>query len=184
MTTARFGACLIAAALAMSAAHAAISVIGNGASHGCYVEAEFGSDPAHGIALCTRSLSEEALSRHDRSSTFVNRGILRARAGNADGALADYTAALSVGGNDGEAYLNRSVTLIALHRYADARKDADEAIAHQALHLEVAYYNRAVANENLGDVQAAYADYKMAQSIAPTFAEAAAALSRFRVKSS
>jgi tetratricopeptide (TPR) repeat protein len=172
---------LLAACATGSGAQAAVSVIGAGTAHTCYVQAEYGDDLKAGIAVCTDSLKNEVLSRVDRASTLINRAILRARSSDTDGAMADYSEALSLGANDGEVYLNRSATYIALRRYSDALHDADQAVALHPTRIEIAYYNRALANEALGNVGAAYQDYKAALQAQPQFKAAAERLAHFHV---
>jgi tetratricopeptide (TPR) repeat protein len=172
---------LVAGSTAFSSAQAAVSVIGAGTAHQCYLQAEAGDDLKAGVAVCTDSLKNEVLSRTDRASTLINRAILRARSADTDGAMADYGEALTVGGNDAEVYLNRSATYIALRRYSDALHDADQAVALHPERIEIAYYNRALANEALGNVGAAYQDYRAALQAQPQFKAAADRLAHFHV---
>jgi len=172
---------LLATGGAASSAQAAVSVIGAGTAHSCYLQAENGENLKEGIAVCTDSLKNEILSRADRAATLVNRAILRAESADTDGAMADYAEALSVGGNDAEVYLNRSATYIALRRYNDAVHDADQALALHPVRIEIAYYNRALANEALGNVGAAYQDYKAALQAQPQFTAASERLAHFHV---
>jgi tetratricopeptide (TPR) repeat protein len=169
------------ATLLSGTASAAVAVLGNGTANTCFSEAESGFDVKFGISMCDDALKHETLSMIDRASTLINRGILRARADDSDGALQDYADALQIGENSGEAYLNRSATLIALKRFDDAKSDADEAIAHGTKRLEIAYYNRAVANEALGNIGAAFQDYKAALEVQPKFVAARQQLARYRV---
>lgn len=174
-------AVLLASLFAAPSAFGAASVLGSGVAHTCYTQTEYNVDPKSTIEICTEALQTGVLSTTDRASTLVNRAIERARTGDLPGAMDDYAAALATGGNDAEAYMNRAATLIAMKRYADALKDADAAIKLHPARLEVAYFNRALANESLGNVRAAYDDYKTALSIEPHFAAAADSLARFRV---
>jgi len=175
-------AVLFASLFAAPSAQAAASVIGGGLAHSCYIQAEYNIDPNGSIQICTNALANEVLSRADHASTLINRAILRAHSADLQGAMQDYADALQLSGNDGEVYLNRSATLIAMRRFADALKDADAAIKLQPARLEIAYFNRGLANESLGNVKAAYDDYKMALSIQPEFTAASDALARFRLK--
>lgn len=176
-----FALTLGAAMLAATAASAAVAVVGNGTAKLCFSAAETGWDVTFGIKMCNDALKGETLSMIDRASTLINRGILKARADDVDGALQDYADALAIGENAGEAYLNRSATEIALKRFDEAKSDADQAIAHGTKRLEVAYYNRAVANEALGNVGAAFQDYKAALEVEPAFTAARQQLARYRV---
>jgi tetratricopeptide (TPR) repeat protein len=179
----RMAAAAFAAAIAFCVAPAqgAVQVLGNGIAHSCYKVAEANLEPRHGVVLCTDALLHGTLSQRDRTATLVNRAILRSRAGDLTGAMADYDTALEIGANDGEVYLNRSATLIALKRYADALHDADAAVNAGVPRMEIAYYNRGLANEALGNIKAAYDDLAAALKVAPDFAAAKDALARFRV---
>lgn len=182
MAMGRIAAPAILAVLgAFGAAGGAVQVLGSGVAHTCYAVAEANQEPRAGIALCTSALAQGRLSQEDRTATLVNRAILRSRAGEMEGAMADYNTALDIGANDGEVYLNRAATLIALKRYADALHDADAAVTGGVARMEIAYYNRGLANEDLGNIKAAYDDLQAALKIAPGFAAAKAELARFRV---
>src|ERR1700740_362734 len=78
-----------AACLADSGAWAAVTVLGNGAAPSCYQFAEFVGNTSDGITTCEFALEQTTLSVRDRAATFVNRGILRARKNESEGALAD-----------------------------------------------------------------------------------------------
>lgn len=160
---------------------AAESVVGNGEARICYLHTERGLDPADGVRICTKALAEDVLSGADRTATLVNRAIERAQARDPTGAMDDYQAALATGVNPGTVYLNRSATLIALKRYADALADADKAIALKPPRIEIAYYNRGLADESLGNIEDAYHDYQNALAAAPDFAAAQEQLTRFRL---
>jgi tetratricopeptide (TPR) repeat protein len=177
----RTAAITFAILCAAAPAGAAVQVVGNGVAHNCYVVAEHGLEPRKGIALCTDALLHTTLSQVDRTATLINRAILRSRATDMLGAMADYDTALEIGANDGEVYLNRSATLIALKRYADALHDADAAVTHGVNRMEIAYYNRGLANESLGNIKAAYDDFQAALKTEPDFAAAKDELARFRV---
>jgi tetratricopeptide (TPR) repeat protein len=167
--------------MSFSAAHAAESVIGNGVARVCYLHTEHGLDAKDGVRICSDALANDVLSGVDRTATLINRAIERARAQDADGAMDDYQTAITIGVNPGTAYLNRSATLIALHRYADALSDCDQAIALGVKRIEIAYYNRGLADESLGKVEAAYHDFQDALKAEPDFAPAQQQLSRFRL---
>jgi tetratricopeptide (TPR) repeat protein len=171
----------VAAALSALPASGAVQVIGSSIAHDCYVTAEHNDDASRGVQTCTRALDQEALSARDRASTFVNRGILRARLGEVELALNDYDEALSIDPILAEAFLNRGTVLIALRRYDEAVVSSGKAIALKPRQSELAYYNRAVAEEALGNLRDAYDDLKQAVSIEPAFTAASEDLKRFRV---
>jgi tetratricopeptide (TPR) repeat protein len=167
--------------VAGSSAQAAVTVLGNGVAHSCYQFAEYGGNTTDGITTCTFALEQETLSLRDRAATFVNRGILRARKEDAEGALADYNRGLAMDAALAEGYVDRGAAMIALRRYDDAIADIDKGIALGANRPQIAYYDRGIADEALGNIRAAYEDYKKAVEIQPDFHLAADQLSRFRV---
>jgi tetratricopeptide (TPR) repeat protein len=168
-------------ALMSQGAQAAVTVLGSSLAHGCYEAAEFGGTTKEGIAICSEALDQEALSQQDRAATFVNRGILLSRNDDADGAIADYDRGLQIDAKLAEGYVDRGAALIVLRRYDEALKSIDKGIAMGATRLQIAYYDRGIVNEALGNVRAAYEDYKMATQIEPDFTLATEQLSRFKV---
>jgi tetratricopeptide (TPR) repeat protein len=177
-------ALLLTAGLALQPTSAEQRVIGGGTTETCKADVlDASNDPKTGVADCTDALQFQPMSLSDRISTTVNRGTLRSRAGDLNGAYADFSDAISMNPRYGQAYLDRSATLLGLKRYTQAKADADMAIQYNARPAEVAYYNRAAAEEGLGDIQAAYHDYKMAVQLQPNFTAAKNELARFKVTS-
>ena len=162
-------------------AQAAVTVLGNGVAHSCYQFAEYGGNTTDGITTCSFALEQETLSVRDRAATFVNRGILRARREDAEGALADYNRGLAMDDSLAEGYIDRGAAMIALRRYDDAVADIDKGIGLGTNRPQIAYYDRAIADEALGNIRAAYEDYKKATEIQPDFQLALDQLARFRV---
>lgn len=176
------GVAFSAAALtAATGAGAAVTVIGNGVAHSCYQFAEFGGNATDGISTCNFALEHTPLSIKDRAATFINRGILRARDNDSEGALADYDQGIMLNPNLGEGYVDRGAAMIVLRRYDDALADLDKGISLGANRIQIAYYDRAVVDEALGNIRAAYEDYKKAAEIQPDFTLATEQLARFRV---
>jgi len=171
-----------AASLALAtAANAAITVLGNGLAKSCYEAAEFGGEAHSGIITCTSALDDGTLSMRDRAATLINRGILRSRTDDAEGAIADYDKGLKTDSSLAEGYVDRGAALLALHRYKEALVDLNKGIDMGAREPQIAYYDRAIVNEALGDVRGAYEDYKKAVEIQPDFTLAIDQLARFRV---
>ncbi len=171
-----------AAALATPAA-AAVTILGGGLGRACYEAAEFRRDTRASLELCSRALADEALSRRDRAATHVNRGIIRMRARDLDAALADYERALEILPELGEAHINRGIALLHMGgRDAEAVEAFTRGLALNPSRPEVAYYSRAVANELLGNVRAAYEDYQAAAVARPGWEEPIEQLKRFSVE--
>jgi len=176
------GLFVIATALTVVApARAAITVLGNGLAADCFQAAEFGGEPKAGIATCADALENEPLSVHDRAATYINRGILRGRAEDTAGALADCNAGLELDATMGDGYIDRGTVYIVLQKYENALKDIDKGISVGVHRPQIAYYDRAIVNEALGNVRAAYLDYKKAVELEPDFKLASEQLSRFKV---
>jgi len=162
-------------------AGAAVTVMGPGLAQSCYQAAQFNLDAADGIKTCTIALDEQPLTLHDRASTYVNRGILRTRLAETEGARDDYNMAIRLMPDLAEAYIDRGANFITLKNYTQALADLDKGLALGAKQPEIAYYDRAVVHESLGDIRAAYEDYKKAVAIEPHFALAIEQLQRFKV---
>ena len=72
--------------------------------------------------------------------------------------------------------------LIGLGRYQDALPSLEKAVTLSSGNkLKLAYYNRAIVREHLGDINGAYFDYKKAAELDPKFAPAQEQLARFTV---
>ena len=171
-----------AALLAASPAAGAVSVIGNSYARMCYEAAEARSPSMVALRHCDEALREDSLSHADMVATFVNRGILKARGGNVDQAIADYDEALSRDPDQPEAYLNKGFALLHLPDAAlQAKPMFDTALAKKTRRPELAYYGRAVANELTGQVSAAYRDYRQASRLDPKWRDPKVELARFKV---
>ena len=59
-----------------SQSQAVTIVIGGGLATECYATAEYG-DAFTAFDICTRALSNQALSVRDRAATYVNRSVIR-----------------------------------------------------------------------------------------------------------
>jgi tetratricopeptide (TPR) repeat protein len=130
------------------------------------------------IAACSDALNG-MLPNPDRTATLANRGILEASADRTNAAIADFDAALRRDPGLADVYVNRGAALLRAGRYAEARADFDHAIAMNASSKAVAYFDRGMANEKSGDVQAAYRDYSQAHATQPDFQPALIELARF-----
>jgi tetratricopeptide (TPR) repeat protein len=156
-------------------------VIGGGNAQSCYEGADKGLSPREYIALCNNALSD-ILTPRDRAATLVNRGILKLANMDAKGSLADFNAGLAIRDDMAEGYVDRGASLIMMKRYDEALVEINKGIAMNAKRPQLAYYDRGLANEALGNIQAAYEDYKQAQSIDPNFEEPTNELKRFHVR--
>ncbi len=172
----------IAVAAIPTAVAASVITVGGGYAEACYEAAEAQETTQRSLDICDLALAEEALSQGDRAATLVNRGIVRLRRTNLAGAEADFDAALSLDPKEPEAWLNKAI-LYARHRNSqDALPFVAKALENGTRHPEVAYFVRAMAHEDSGNVAAAYRDFQRARSLAPKWREPVAELARFQVR--
>ncbi|MCF6329434.1 MAG: tetratricopeptide repeat protein [Henriciella sp.] len=165
------------------AATAQVFVIGGGLGGDCFQQTQlkYGSF-TRADKTCTRALREEAMTRDNLAATYVNRGVLRMRNGRYDSALADYAKAIDLKPQLGAAYLNEGAARIYKKDFASAIAPLDRAIALKSDDIFAAYYNRAIARENIGDVPGAYDDFRKALELKPGWELVESQLSRFVVQ--
>ena len=174
-------ACL-AMGLLSSPSQAQIIVLGNGAANACWRAAEFGTGNMNiGFTECSRALAQPQTSIYNKAATYVNRAVLRMRAGDNSGALADADAAANLSPGMGEAYVNRGAALLNLMRPDQALEAIDMGLDRGTKRLHLVYYNRGSAKYLLGDIPGAYYDYLASVEANPEFALATEALSHFQV---
>jgi tetratricopeptide (TPR) repeat protein len=173
-----------ASALLLAApAGASIQVLWSTSARACYLAASALASPRQEDSEhCDRALSVERLSPRDLAATHVNRAIVRHRRGDLRAALADYDTALELEPSQPDAYLNRGLTLLRANRPAEALRDFDAAIANNPERPALAYYGRAGAYEDLGNLRAAYFDYRRASELAPEWTRPRRELARFTVR--
>lgn len=176
---------LLAAALLASAAMpaaASVIVVGSSDARLCYESADAPVLPSPtAVRRCDTALADDMLTAYDRVATHVNRGILRLRRGLVDDAVADFDRAIALNPQQPEAYLNKGAALIRRQNPAEALQLFTVALERRTTRPAVAHYGRAVANEDLGNVTAAYYDYQRASELDPDWAEPRRELTRFRV---
>ena len=134
-----------------------------------------------GFQACSQAL-DAATESAMRAGLLANRAYIRLRLADYPGAVADADASLSLAPDLAAANLNRGAGLIGMGRYRDALPSLEKAVASSnGDKLKLAYYNRAIAREHLGDVRGAYFDYKKAGELDPKFTPAQEQLARFTV---
>lgn len=160
----------------------AVTVVGNSSARMCFEAADSPMHPANrDLQHCDLALAEEALSRHDTVATHVNRGILRLRRGQVEAAIADFDRAIEMDPNQPESYLNKGAALIRQNEAAEALQLFTIALERNTRRPAIAHFGRAIANEELGNVRAAYQDYRRASELDPDWDDPRTELRRFRV---
>ena len=173
---------LLAVAALPASAAASIIALGNGLAEGCYLAAEARNATANSLETCNRALNEEALSPRDRMATHVNRGILHLNRANLRAADADFDAALAMDPNEPEAWLNKAVGHAKFGRTVDALPLVQKALDLNTRRPALAYFVRAMALEDSGNLVGAYRDLRRARSLEPKWKEPEIELRRFQVR--
>lgn len=180
-------------ALAPAGTQAAVIVLGGGFAQMCYEAARDVDDPVMTqitgsridiapLDICTMAIGAGDLTARDLAGTYNNRGVLLFSDGQFEEALKDFDLAIRHGNDLAEPHVNRGASLVAMKRWADAVPSLNRGIELQALELQKAYYNRAIAHEELGDVRRAYFDYLKAAELDPTWEDPKLQLARFTVR--
>ena len=170
----------IAGAFSASGALAAVTVIGSGSAQLCFQAADSGRATREAMDYCNDALVG-ALTRDDRAATHVNRGVLELAMMRINAAQDDFNAGLAINASLGEGYVDRGATLIAQKKFAEAIIDINKGLSLGAKEPHIAYYDRAVAEEALGNLRAAYDDYRQALIVQPDFTRASDELKRFKI---
>ena len=181
--------------LASSAASAAVVVLGGGLAQQCYEAARdlvsdvqqtvdltgsrVGVNPAE---ICALALKSEALGTRGRAGTYNNMGVLQFVQGSYQDALRSFDRAIDTDSSIAETYVNRGASLVALKRWAEGVEALDAGLKLDPNEAEKAYYNRAIAHEELGNVRGAYFDYLKASELSPEWEQPRMQLSRFTVR--
>lgn len=176
---------LAGAGLQAGQARAEVTVIGNGLAAECSSAAKSMSMNVHvraeALQICTLALDNEPLSLHEAAATFVNRGVLYLGARDYAHAIQDFDQALRMEPALPEAHANRGAALIGEGQDAAGVVELNRGLALNTTEPEKAYFNRAVAEERLGDVRAAYFDYRRALELKPDWTLPKDELTRFHV---
>jgi tetratricopeptide (TPR) repeat protein len=176
--------CLLAAcatpALALDATNETSRILYNvDASAQCSQTAANLADLQHGLSYCNEALGDPLMNH--RAALLVDRGIIKFGMKQTGDALADFDAAIAMEPDLSNAYVNRAAAQLALGRDRSALADANMAIKLGGDSVHIAYFTRAAAEEDAGQTDAAYRDYKQALVLKPDFAAAQSQLTRFKV---
>jgi tetratricopeptide (TPR) repeat protein len=182
MKSLTFAAGIAALALPLSAADAGIITVGDGFSRACYEASEAQNATPADIDICNLAFREQALDLQDQVATHVNRGILYYLNGNLAAANYDYDQALAIDPNEPEAWLNKGMAALKAHDSRSAAPMFEKALALKTVRPALAYYGRAIANEDFGNIRQAYADLQRARDLEPRWALPAEELRRYVVR--
>jgi tetratricopeptide (TPR) repeat protein len=132
------------------------------------------------MANCTLAV-KLAYTNGSRAEVLNNRSVLYYARGEYDAALADNTAALKLNDRMAEAIVNRGSIYLVQHRPQAAAANFDHALGFNPAHPEKVYFNRALAREDMGDLNGAYADYAQAARLAPGWDQPRREMGRFNI---
>jgi tetratricopeptide (TPR) repeat protein len=132
------------------------------------------------VAKCTKAI-ELAGFKGDRAAALSNRSALHFQRANYSAAVADSTAALELDRGRVEALVNRGASYLKLQRPGDAEANFSRALRLSPAHAARIHFNRAMAREDMGDRNGAYADYARASQLAPQWDQPKQQLMRFTI---
>lgn len=167
--------------LSSTPASGAAFVLGGGMADSCSRAAIEGREDRAALDSCSAALESQPLVRRDRAGTLVNRGVIHLRRKAYADAGRDFDAALQIEPTFGEAFVNRGAAFIAQRRYREGVAEIDRGLALGPDEPEKAYFNRALANEGLDDMKAAWMDYQKALELRPDWEAPRRELTRFTV---
>ena len=160
------------------------SLLASGTADACAAASAAAQDGANvtdaGLNNCTMAV-RLAISDGARAEVLNNRSVLYYARGEYDAALADNTAALKINDRMAEAIVNRGSIFLVQHRAQAASANFDRALMFNPAHPEKVYFNRALAREDMGDLNGAYADYAQAARLAPLWDQPKREMTRFTI---
>jgi tetratricopeptide (TPR) repeat protein len=164
-------------------AQASVQVVGSQRAHQCMDAAFAGASSRAAVDWCSAALNEEALTPRNRAGTLVNRGVIMMNRRQHEEAIRDFDQAVRLSPTLGEAHFNRGSALVALNRWSEGVADIEQGLKLGMKQPERAYYNRAIAREELNDARGAYLDYQQAARLKPEWDLPRLELARFSVQS-
>ena len=155
--------------------------MGVGLAHDCFIYAKIGRDPRGGVDTCNRALQEEALARKDRAATLDNRGVLLDLLVRTQDAEDDFTKAIALRPDLGDAYVNLGSMLIKKRQLVEAQNSIAKGLDLGMSFPHIGYYDLALAEELSGKYLDAYHHYQKALEFEPHYAAAEERLKDFTV---
>lgn len=134
------------------------------------------------MEICDRAVNGYDGSGENVAESYNNRGVLWFAQGNLEAALLDFGRAIRQQESMAQAHVNEGYTLIALQRWEAAVAAFTRGLELGTVEAAQAHYNRGVANEERGDLLAAYKDYQAAVRLAPDWEAPQQELSRFELR--
>lgn len=171
-----------ASATLPASASPSVMTIGGSFAEGCFEAAKNRNASMDTLRTCDYAIAAQPLTFDDTLATYVNRGILRMIRKDYTGAQADFTAATTMDPTRSEPWMNLAYLRLKQGRSAEALPLFSRAIELGTEVPELAYFGRGLAQEDLGNIKAAYMDLRQAAELRPTWNEPARELARFQVR--
>lgn len=151
---------------ALPAGGATTMMLNESPAHQCY-QAALRRDDDHGIDDCDAAIEHQALPKLDLASTYSNRALLLARGGDLRAAMKDHQRAVELAPDVASIRINRANLYTRQRRYELALDDLDRAARMDDPVRHLAFYNRALLHQRLGNAAAAREDAERAVAYAP-----------------
>jgi tetratricopeptide (TPR) repeat protein len=179
------GATAVISATPHARAETSVTIIGTSPLAACAAAAAEAKRTGVGtrfeLATCDRAIETWPPPQANVAIAFTNRSVVHIARGEPGAAIADANRAIRLNASLGEAYLDRAIALSADARPAEAIRDFARAIALNVRQPELAYFDRAIALEDSGDIKGAYFDYRHAAELNPAWGKPRQELARFTV---
>lgn len=153
-------------------------------TNACFDAASMRDPTGNGLTDCNLAIVRETtMSGSDRAANLVNRGILQLVSNNLPSAARDFDEALSIDPQQPEALLGKAIEQWQSGNSGAAATLASASLQYGPRRPAVAYLIRGLANEQQGQLRAAYQDLRTAQRLEPGWDEPALQLQRYHVVS-
>ncbi len=139
------------------------------------------------VAKCTKAMRLADFDS-DRAAALSNRSLLNFERADYHAAIEDNMAALKLDGSLAEALVNRGAIYVEMHRPGDAAASFSRALTlapppgeNIDFYRAKIYFDRAMAREDMGDLNGAYSDYAKASQLAPQWEQPKQQMARFSI---
>ena len=133
------------------------------------------------LAVCDQAIATWPSPPIEMVTAYVNRSVVQLALAHVAAAIVDTSAAIRLNPALAEAYLDRGIALSTQHRNEAAIEDFSRALALHLGRPALAYFDRAMAREDSGDIKGAYLDYRQAAALSPAWDKPRLELARFTV---
>lgn len=170
------------ALMGMAPTGSAVVNVGGTSATSCYHAALARDASPQSLGDCNSAVGKEEVPFNDLVASYVNRGVLRLVKADYRSAEADFDRAMALQPNQAEAWLNKGIARYQQGDTKAALSNFDRAIQLHTRFAALAYFGRALANEDSGNIKAAYADLQHASQLSPQWEAPRQELTRYQVR--